>query len=442
MLSTIEAKTLNSYNIYYTSLTSGIEKTKKLNKKIGYILFLLFPGILLSISPACRKTTGTHSRLLPADSITAQKAVHTKYGISYDSLNVLEGTVKRNQNLSEILHAYDISFQTLGRLSNVSKPVFDIRKIRRGNPYTLFYSRNNSKTARYFVYEHTPVEYFIFDLTDSLRVIRKEKEIKSEQKTAYGIISTSLWHTINEKKLNLALVNELSDIFAWSIDFFGLQQGDFFKVIYEEQFVDSTSFGLGKIYTAYFNHAGEDFYAIPFIQDGSESFYDRNGNSLRKAFLKAPLRFSRISSMYSYSRMHPILKIRRPHFGVDYAAPIGTPVHAIGDGKIIKTGWNGEAGRMVKIKHNSVYTTAYLHLSRYGKGVKSGKYVKQGDIIGYVGSTGLSTGPHLDFRFYKNGHPIDPLKVKTPPVNPVKKENLAKFNKIKNVMVTLINTVQ
>lgn len=414
---------------------------KKMNRKIAYVLFLLFLGILISINPACIKTTGAFSELLPTDSITAPKAVLTKYGISYDSLNVLEGTIKRNQNLSEILHPYDISFQTLGRLSNVSRPVFDIRKIRRGNPYTLFYSKNNSKTARYFVYEHTPVEYFVFDLTDSLRVIRKEKEIKSEQKTASGIISVSLWNTINEKGLNPVLVNDLSEIFAWSIDFFGLQKGDSFKIIYEEQYVDSTSIGISKIYAAWFNHMGEDFYAIPFIQNNRESFYDTEGNSLKKAFLKAPLRFSRISSGFSNSRLHPILKIRRPHHGVDYAAPIGTPVQAIGDGKIIKIGYYGGAGRMVKIRHNSVYTTAYLHLSRYGKGIKSGKYVKQGDIIGYVGSTGLSTGPHLDFRFYKQGHPINPLKVKAPPVEPVSEENREDYEKIKSVITDLLNTV-
>ena len=404
-------------------------------------MFLLFSGILISLNPACRKTTGTHSEILSADSITAPKAVHTKYGISYDSLNVLEGTIKRNQNLSEILNDFYFSFQTLGWLSNISMRVFYIRKIRRGNPYNLFYSKNNSKTARYFVYEHTLVEYIVFDLTDSLRVIRKEKEIKSEQKTASGVISTSLWNTINENNLNLILVNELSEIFAWSIDFFGLQKGDSFKIIYEEQYVDSTSIGISKIYAAWFNHMGEDFYAIPFVQNDRESFYDIEGNSLKKAFLKAPLRFSRISSRFSNSRLHPILKIRRPHHGVDYAAPVGTPVHAIGDGKIIKTGYYGGAGRMVKIRHNSAYTTAYLHLSRYGRGIKSGKYVKQGDIIGYVGSSGLSTGPHLDFRFYKQGFPIDPLKVKAPPVEPVSKENIEDYKKIKSVITDLLNTV-
>lgn len=406
-------------------------------------VFLIF-SIILSIflNYGCSIDTKEQPLITEVDTVVNSKITETKFGFPVDSFELQEGKIRRNQNISDLLRDNDISFQTINVLVEKAQQVINLRKIRRGNQYTLFFDKDSINNLQYLVYEHSPTEYFIFKVQVPVYVLKNEREITSVQKTATGVIQTSLWQTITDQNINLLLVNELSDIFAWSIDFFGLQQGDFFKVIYEEQFVDSTSFGLGKIYTAYFNHAGEDFYAIPFIQDGSESFYDQNGNSLRKAFLKAPLRFSRISSRYSYSRMHPILKIRRPHLGVDYAALIGTPVQAIGDGKIIKTGWNGEAGRMVKIKHNSVYTTAYLHLSRYGKGIKSGKYVKQGDIIGYVGSTGLSTGPHLDFRFYKNGYPIDPLKVKAPPVNPVKEENLAKFNKIKNVMITLINTVQ
>lgn len=406
-------------------------------------VFLIF-SIILSIflNYGCSIDTEEQPLITEVDTVVNSKITETKFGFPVDSFELQEGKIRRNQNISDLLRDNDISFQTINVLVEKAQQVINLRKIRRGNQYTLFFDKDSINNLQYLVYEHSPTEYFIFKVQVPVYVLKNEREITSVQKTATGVIQTSLWQTITDQNINLLLVNELSDIFAWSIDFFGLQQGDFFKVIYEEQFVDSTSFGLGKIYTAYFNHAGEDFYAIPFIQDGSESFYDQNGNSLRKAFLKAPLRFSRISSRYSYSRMHPILKIRRPHLGVDYAALIGTPVQAIGDGKIIKTGWNGEAGRMVKIKHNSVYTTAYLHLSRYGKGIKSGKYVKQGDIIGYVGSTGLSTGPHLDFRFYKNGYPIDPLKVKAPPVNPVKEENLAKFNKIKNVMITLINTVQ
>jgi len=169
------------------------------------------------------------------------------------------------------------------------------------------------------------------------------------------------------------------------------------------------------------------------------SFFDDKGQSLRKAFLKAPLKFSRISSRFSNSRMHPILKIRRAHHGVDYAAPVGTPVYSIGDGVIIQTSHSGGAGNMIKIKHNSVYSTAYLHLKNFAKGIKQGVYVKQGDVIGYVGSSGLSTGPHLDFRFYKNGNPVDPLKVEAPPVEPVKEENIVDFEVRKNFVIELIS---
>ncbi len=412
-----------------------------MNTKIGYVLFLLFSGILISINPGCRKTTGAHSELLPTDSITTPKAVHAKYGISYDSFNLIESKIKRNQFLSDLLSEYGVPNSSINRVVQLSQNVFDVRKIKRGNPYVVFQTKDSLKKTRYVVYEHTQTYYIVFDLGDPIKVFKETKQIITGQKTASGVISTSLWHTIKEKNLNPALVNDLSEIFAWSIDFFGLQKGDSFKIIYEEQYVDSTSIGISKIYAAWFNHMGEDFYAIPFVQNDRESFYDIEGNSLKKAFLKAPLRFSRISSRFSNSRLHPILKIRRPHHGVDYAAPIGTPVHAIGDGKIIKTGYYGGAGRMVKIRHNSVYTTAYLHLSRYGRGIKSGKYVKQGDIIGYVGSSGLSTGPHLDFRFYKQGHPIDPLKVKAPPVEPVSKENIEDYEKIKSVITDLLNTV-
>ena len=235
------------------------------------------------------------------------------------------------------------------------------------------------------------------------------------------------------------LAIELSEIFAWSIDFFGIQQGDQYKVVYEESYVDSISIGINRIIGAWIFHNQTDFWGIPFVQDGTRSFFDEKGNSLRKAFLKAPLRFSRISSGFSHSRMHPVLKIRRPHHGVDYAAPTGTPVHTVGDGVVSRKGYQKSGGgNYVTIKHNSVYSTTYMHLSRYGKGIKQGVYVKQGDVIGYVGSTGLATGPHLDFRFYKNGSAVNPLKVEAPPVEPIHEENLTDYGMIRTVTMAML----
>jgi murein DD-endopeptidase MepM/ murein hydrolase activator NlpD len=294
--------------------------------------------------------------------------------------------------------------------------------------------------ARYMVYEHDPTTCYVFSFKDSLNITPFRKEIRSVIKYSSGTIETSLWDAMITGGLRPSLASDLSEVFAWTVDFFGLQKGDNFKVIYEEFFIDGKSFGTGKIYGAQFNRTGSSITAIPLIQDGRESFFDVDGKSLRKAFLKAPLQFSRISSHFSSARMHPILRIVRPHYGVDYAAPVGTPVHSIGDGRIISATNEGGAGKMVRIQHNSVYATAYLHLSRFGEDIYPGAMVKQGDIIGFVGTSGLSTGPHLDFRFYMNGSPVDPLKVDAPPVEPVSEDNKIKFEKIKTVVLSLLGT--
>ena len=360
------------------------------------------------------------------------------YELIIDSFIIDHGEVKQNQNLSELLIPFGISYQQIDELVQNSDSIFNLRKIRSGRPFAAFLSPDS--IIQYFIYEHNPIDYVVFDFTDSVDIYMKQKTIETKVETAKGTIESSLWNAMAGNNYDPMLSIELSEIYAWSIDFFGLQKGDKFKVIYEKEFVDGESIGIGKISSAYFWHADTGFYAIPFVQDSIESFFDENGNSLRKAFLKAPLRFSRISSRFSNSRLHPVLKIRRPHHGVDYAAPYGTPVQAIGDGKIIKKSYSGGAGNMVKIKHNSVYTTAYLHLSKYGN-IKVGDYVKQGDIIAYVGSTGLSTGPHLDFRFYKNGEAVDPLKVESPPVDPVKKENIEEYNKIMKEVIDKLDAI-
>jgi len=365
------------------------------------------------------------------DTTEFEPVIIREYGIPVDSFIITSGKVERNQTLSGILANYHVPARKIDRVAARSRGIFDLRKIRAGKPYKVYCAKDSLQTVRYFVYEHTPVNYLFIELNDTIIIRNENKEISIRIQTGSGQITSSLWNAMIDRDLQPMLAFELSEIFAWSIDFFGLHAGDAFKIIYDEHYTDSAYVGLGRIHAAWFSHAGADFYAIPFMQDSVESYFDEEGNSLRKAFLKAPLRFSRISSRYSHSRMHPILKIRRPHLGVDYAAPAGTPVYAIGDGEIIKAAYNKSSGHMVRIKHNSVYSTAYLHLSRYGKGIAPGTYVKQGDLIGYVGSTGLSTGPHLDFRFYKNGYAVDPLKVEAPPVEPVKENNLAVYDSVK-----------
>jgi murein DD-endopeptidase MepM/ murein hydrolase activator NlpD len=405
-------------------------------------IIILFALVFQLISCNNSKNTKPEFVTAPSDTTASQQADNRvfMYGIPSDSFDLITGHIKRNGFLSEILLKHGVSMQEIDQVLKNSKSVFDVRKIRSGNNYILFCDRDSLAKAKYFVYEHDPTTCFVFSFNDSLNITPFRKEIKSEIKYSSGTIETSLWDAMVNGGLNKSLVSDLSNIFAWTVDFFGLQKGDNFKVIYEEIFIDGKTLGTGKIYGAQFNRTGSTITAIPFIQDGKESFFDFDGNSLRKAFLKAPLEFARITSHFSSARMHPILRIVRPHYGVDYAAPIGTPVKAIGDGRVTACTNEGGSGRMVRIQHNSVYATGYMHLSRFGEGIAPGKLVKQGDIIGYVGSSGLSTGPHLDFRFYMNGSPVDPLKVDAPPVEPVSEENKGRFEKIKTVVLSLLGT--
>lgn len=355
-----------------------------------------------------------------------------RFGIVTDSLQIFEGVIRRNENLSHILQQYRVSPQVISAIAQ-KRDVFDVRRLRYGKPYTVLCDTDT--IARYFIYEQSQVDYVVISMFDSITVSLGKKEVTKVRRIASGFIESSLWNAMLEYDIDPMMSIELSEIYAWSIDFFGLKKGDHFSVIYDEEYVDTVRVGIGKIYSAAFNHRNKDFYAISFEQDSMENYFDSTGQSLRRTFLKAPLRYSRISSGFSYRRLHPVLKIYRPHTGIDYAAPTGTPVHTVGDGVVVEKKYTKQGGRMVKIKHNSVYTTAYLHLSRYGKDVQVGSHVQQGQVIGYVGSSGLATGPHLDFRFWRNGKAINPLDVESTPVEPVKKVNLDEYNQIRDKMI-------
>ena len=370
------------------------------------------------------------------DDLIEEPVPEMKFGLPVDSFFIVEGKIKTNQNLGDLLTGFGISMASIDQLARNSVEVFDVRKIRSGNNFYIFQSRDSARTARYLVYENNRIDYVIFSLTDSLNSFTGQREVEIEQKTAWGVITSSLWNTMVQNNLSPVLAIELSEIFAWTIDFFGLQKGDRFRLLYEEQFVDGVSVGIGQIHAVEFEHANKAYGAYRFFQDEHFEYFDADGQSLRKAFLKAPLKYARISSHFSHGRMHPVLKIRRPHHGVDYAAPVGTPVVSIGDGLVQERVYQGGgAGNFVRIKHNAVYTTVYMHLRGFGQGVTKGSRVLQGQVIGYVGSTGLSTGPHLDFRVFKNGSPIDPLRMEAPPSEPVKSENLADFTSIRDSLM-------
>ncbi len=376
----------------------------------------------------------------PYDTMPDPVAVHQlEYGIIVDSLEVIREVVKRNEFLADILLRYDVDYNLIDAIARSPRDVFDVRKIRVGYPYSIIRTRDSVPLVQYFVYEKSPSHFVLIDLRDSLVIHNGEKEIERRIAVSSGTIMSSLWNAIIDNEADPNLANELSEIFAWTIDFFGIQKGDHYRLIYEELFVEDKYIGLGKVIAANFNHMDHDFYACYFVQDSIGDYYDEEGGSMRRTFLKAPLRYRRISSRYSHSRMHPILKYRRPHLGVDYAAAVGTPVHAVGDGIVTFAAWTKGGGYTVRIKHNGTYSTSYCHFSGFGKGIRQGVHVKQGEVIGYVGSTGLSTGPHLDFRFYRNGQAIDPLKVKSPPAKPV---DTAYYDVFREVCDSLIGQLE
>ncbi|MCD4791790.1 MAG: peptidoglycan DD-metalloendopeptidase family protein [Bacteroidales bacterium] len=375
------------------------------------------------------------------DTLSIEEDKNIIYGLNADDYIIKFDEIQPDMFLSTLFDKYNVSSKLFGILKK-TKGIFDVRKIKRGQKYSVFFSKDTSKTVNYIIYEKNKTDYIVFDLNDTLNVYAGKKKVAVKVKETGGIISSNLWFAMEDAGVAPLLANDLSEIYAWSIDFFGLQKGDRFKIIYEEKSVNDTMIGYGKILAAYFEHYGDSIYAIPFNQDSIQNFYDSKGNSLKKAFLKAPLKFSRISSGFSYARKHPILKIVRPHLGVDYAAPSGTPVFALGDGTVIHAAYRGGAGNYIKIKHNSVYTTGYMHLKGYASGIHSGVRVKQGQLIGYVGSTGLSTGPHLDFRVWQNGKNINPLHVDAPPVEPIKDEFKEYFIKAKEVYMDWLDQIE
>lgn len=365
------------------------------------------------------------------------------FNIPIDSFTVVPGQIRSGQNLSDILVKQGISMTKVDEISKKSVLTFDVRKMKVNNPYYFFMNKKDVSKVEYFIYEINPVDYVVYDLSDSLRIYKEKKPIITQIKTASGVITSSLWNTMAAQALDRNLALELSEIYAWSIDFFGLQKGDKFRVIYEENFVYGKSIGTGRIFAAQFVHSKEDFYAFRFTQNNEDSYFDDKGKSLKKAFLKAPLKFSRISSQFSNARFHPVLKIYRPHHGVDYAAPTGTPVMSIGDGTVVAKAYQASGGgNYLKIKHNSVYTTSYMHLSKYGAGIANGVRVKQGQIIGYVGTTGLSSGPHLDFRVFLNGNPVNPLTIKSPPTEPVAERYMKDYTVHRDSMMTKLTEIK
>lgn len=363
------------------------------------------------------------------------------YGMVVNDLHVIEDEVKKNQLLVDLFQRKYVPEKILRELNLTPRNTFDFRRISAGKKYTLLVKNDSLQTLRAFVYEPTPIDYIIFHLEDSLLIEPCQREVIVINKSITGIIRSSLSETIEELGISHELTNKFVDIFAWQVDFQRLQKGDKFKLMYEENQVEGKPISIGKITGIYFEHFENGYYAFPYDQGEGEDYFDEEGNSLRKALLKYPIEFTRISSRYSNNRFHPVAKVFRAHRGTDFAAPTGTPIRTVGDGIVEEAQYKANNGNYVKVRHNSTYTTQYLHMSKIASGIKAGTKVRQGETIGYVGSTGLATGPHLCYRFWKNGIQVDALKVELPPSSPIKSENKDTFNQVAQQLIKQLQLI-
>lgn len=365
------------------------------------------------------------------------------YGINIDSMYVETKKIKWGQSFSDILYKSGIDNKIIFDAINKSKNIFNLKTLKRGKEYKLL-SYLDKKTPSYFIYEPDLFSGVVYSLEDSIFVDKRIKPIHLKERVIYGNIESSLYETIEKNEFPLDLVYLLVDVFAWQVDFYKINKGDKFKVVYLEEIVDNKVIGIKEIKAAYFYHDNKDYYAFKYDQGKGIDYFDEKGNNLRKTFLRSPLNFSRISSRYSKKRFHPVLKRYKSHLGTDYVAPRGTPIRSVADGVVTEARRNRGNGIYVKIKHNNKYSTQYLHMSKFAKKIKKGVRVTQGQTIGYVGSTGLASGPHVCFRFWKNGIQVDPYKQNDlPPGEPISQihHNTFEYIRLKYLEKLKINLI-
>ena len=385
---------------------------------------LLVALLIAGISLACQ--TGSTAPTSVEESTSERSMVSTdQFGIRAGRYTVKEGQVDRYETFSDLLGDYGVDYQTVLALVEAAQPTFEVEDLRAGRPYRVYVNPWLGQ-AQYLVYQMDARRYVVFNVRFPEQTYVASRSVEREWATVSGTIDGSLYGTIVENGGHPLLALRLSEVFAWQIDFFRLRAGDAFRLIYERRFIGDSQVQPGDVVAAHVRHRGEDYYAFRFESGtGQAEYFNLQGQSLRRQLLKAPLQYSRISSGFTDSRFHPILKEYRPHHGTDYAAPRGTPVRSVGSGVVQFAGYDGPNGNYVKVRHNGTYESGYLHLSDIA--VAPGESVEQGETIGYVGSTGRSTGPHLDYRLWKHGTAVNPYTLDLPPSQPVPLQHRESF---------------
>ena len=386
----------------------------------GFTFGLLIGMVFLCHS--CNESDKIAAENLETDK-QQKKDSHTQYGFDFEQYHVVQDTVKRGDSFGELMLQHHADYPKVVTIAEKFKDTFDVRKIKIGKPYLILKSKDSLQKAQVFIYQNDKINYTIVDLRDSVNAYKGKKNVRFIEREVAGTIKNSLSMDLDSLGVDYSVTINLAEIYAWTIDFFRLEKGDRFKLIYDERYInDSIYAGSAAIKAAYFEHKGKPIYAFPFISDSIKNiqeYYDQDANNLRSTFLRAPIKFGyRLSSRYNLKRRIAYYGYKvRPHRGTDYAAPIGTPIVATADGTVTESRRRGGNGKYVKIRHNSMYSTQYLHMK--AQKVKAGEFVRQGDVIGWVGMTGNTGGPHVCYRFWKNGKQVDPLREKLPSADPI-----------------------
>lgn len=364
------------------------------------------------------------------------------YGFNLDSFDIDRFELEPNQFLGDILADRGVGYSDIATLTEVARNVYSVRKLRAGSPCAIV-RRKGTGLVECFVYEPSPYTYVRYHIFDEPCVDIVERDVEVCIESGYGVIESSLWLSMENLGHQYALISRMEDALAWSVDFHHLQRGDSYKLLYEQKYIDGAPVGIGNLLGVSFQPTGQDpVYSVYFESDNYNGFFDEQGRPMKRAFLKAPVRYSRISSRYSLRRYHPILKRYKGHFGTDYAADYGTPIMAVADGTVTHAAYTRGNGNYIKIRHDDVYETQYLHMSRFATHMRAGRHVRQGEVIGYVGSTGLATGPHVCFRFWKNGRQVDHLRENLPPPDPMPREQMPEYLQVRDQIIPELESIQ
>lgn len=364
------------------------------------------------------------------------------WGFALDTLQVGHTTIAEGQSLSDLLSNHQLPYNQAFQLITNAEKVFDLRSMRAGKPLVVL-AKDSTQSVDYLIYEPSIYSYIVFDLNEQ-QVWKTDREVTKEIAVAGGIIEGSLWNAMVDRGYTYELTAKMEDALQWSIDFHHLQKDEEFRLVYEQDFIEGKPGAVGQVMAAEYRTADTVFHSVFFDNGPTDEtgYYDLTGKPMNAGFLKAPVKYARISSHYNLSRMHPVLRYRRPHYGTDYAAPYGTPIIAVGNGVVSRAGYTKGNGNFVKIRHNDVHSTQYLHMQKFAAGIKVGSQVHQGQVIGYVGSTGLATGPHVCFRFWQNGKQVNHLRLQFPPAEPLNEELMAKFEVIRDLYVPQLEKIK